>query len=221
MRTRALSVGGFFLLLLTLAAMPAQRVNAEDLAPTCYDQRTQQHLVATRWLTAPGTLVGTNKRDVLVGSTGVDTIKGLGGNDVICTIPDGETELGVDVVDSGAGDDYVNGIAIANGGTGNDYLVLHWTESKGYGGPGSDTILFNGGLGDGGSGNDLVVGYSSQVVLGGSGKDKVANFHGTVQMDCGSGSDSYVADAGSDVGRCENDADPCAFPNFNGTFPRC
>jgi Ca2+-binding RTX toxin-like protein len=218
---RALSVGGFFLLLLTLVALPAQRAEANGLAPTCYDQRTQQHVVATKWLTEPGLLVGTNKRDVLVGSTGADTIKGLGGNDVICTTPNVSDETGIDHVDAGGGDDYVNGIAIAHGGTGKDYLVLHWIESEGYGGPGNDTILFNGGLGDGGSGNDLVVGYSSAVVLGGSGNDKVANFFGTGLMDCGSGTDSHVADDGSAVRRCEKDADPCAFPNFNGTFPRC
>jgi hypothetical protein len=68
---------------LTVSVSPARAV----VAPTCYDRITDQVLTATKWLDAPGTLVGTSSRDVLVGSAGSDTIKGIGGNDVICTEP--------------------------------------------------------------------------------------------------------------------------------------
>jgi hypothetical protein len=216
MRMRALSVGGFFLLLLTLVAMPAQRVAADDPAPTCYDQRTDQIFTATKWLTTPGPLVGTNKRDVLVGSTGIDTIKGLGGNDIICSSPsDGDETFG-DAIDAGTGDDYVRGMGIVDGGTGNDYIVLHWIESQAFGGPGHDQILMNGGLGDGGSGNDLVVGFGAHTLLGGSGTDKVGNMDGAPLMDCGSGTDSYYAGDASPVRRCEKPVSSCQFPFFNG-----
>jgi hypothetical protein len=202
-----------------MLVMPASQAFAGSVAPTCYDQRTQQTFTATKWLDAPGTLVGTNKRDVLVGSPEGDIIKGLGGNDVICTTPDSGTEFGeIDIVSGGAGDDYINGIAIADGGTGNDYIVLHWTASEAYGGPGNDTILLNGGLGDGGSGNDLVVGFFAHTLLGGSGTDKVGNIHGNPLMDCGSGTDSHYANGASPVRRCEKQASQCDFPNFNGTL---
>jgi hypothetical protein len=202
------------LALLTLVIVPTQSVGAVPDAPTCYDFRTQQTVTATKWLDAPGTLLGTNKRDVLVGSTGADIIKGLSGNDVICTTPDGANDLDIDTVDGGPGDDSIYGIAHADGGTGGDYIYVFWTGSTVNGGAGNDRIVaVSGAKANGGSGSDIVVGLNAGELWGGTGSDQVGSIisGGYTKMDCGSGTDSYAEDGAATIRRCENTTSTCVF----------
>jgi Ca2+-binding RTX toxin-like protein len=89
---------------------------------------------------APGTLIGIPGRDFLVGSTGSDTIEGLGGDDVISTEPFGGLPGAPDSVDGGSGRDRILGVGHLKGGSGGD---------TGFNFAGSPTI-------DSGSADDLV-----------------------------------------------------------------
>jgi Ca2+-binding RTX toxin-like protein len=110
-------------------------------------------------------LTGTSEADVIrdhtVAATGVNTINGLGGNDIL-------------ISDSNAAS-----ITVLNGGEGNDVLSGGVRDQL-FGGNGSDTLLaaFGNAYLSGGSGNDLLInaylGAASDLavtMLGGSGVD--------------------------------------------------
>lgn len=168
--------------------------------PTCYDQITDQILTATKWLDAPGTLVGTPGRNVLVGSPESDTIKGLGGNDVICTEQNTVQFPQGDLVDAGPGHDSIIGFGRLYGGSGNDVINF----------PGTD------GIADGGSGDDVITGFALGLgggvtkLLGGSGNDVINNNGGISLIDCGTGRDLVVnaTDPAEEVRNCERTAAP-------------
>ena len=105
---------------------------------------------------------GTDGNDLILGSSGNDTINGNGGNDCIVA-GDGDDQIdggpGNDVILAGPGDDgggslwemigcWLFDVCAVRGGDGNDII---------YGGPGNDGL--SGGAGadriDGGSGNDI------------------------------------------------------------------
>jgi uncharacterized delta-60 repeat protein len=108
-------------------------------------------------------LKGTSRADVIVALGGDDTISGLGGNDVIC---------------GGSGNDKITG------GSGND---------REYGEAGKDTL--SGGDGkdklSGGAGDDKLSGGGGKDALsGGAGKDKLSGGGGKDSLSGGSGKDS-------------------------------
>jgi Ca2+-binding RTX toxin-like protein len=177
-------------------------------APTCFNYRTQTVLTATKWLTTPGTLVGTPGDDVLVGTLQSDTIKGLAGNDVICSSPFETGQTGApDTIDGGSGNDDIVGRGDLNGGTGSDFVLVIFFGSHATGGSGNDTVIGSfGGVADGGNGDDQVEsGFGGAGALyGGSGSDTVLNLVGTDRIDCGTGSDRVFANGATDVRRCEN-----------------
>lgn len=194
-----------------------------DTPPTCQNLITGREVTATKWLDAPGTLIGTAGPDVLAGSTGSDVIKGLGGNDIICTQP-AFTVGDPDVVEGGTGNDQIGGYGtlrggagsdiistgtggFADGGTGNDDLIAVQGGSA-SGGAGDDKVkAFDGGSADGGSGNDEVAGFNA-ILLGGSGNDFVSIYipgYAATRIDCGSGRDTYAPELTTDVRRCETD----------------
>lgn len=152
------------LLVAALTAAPAHPANAA--APLCKGAQ------ADKWLDSPGTLTGTGARDVLVGSAGADRIFGLGGNDLICTAPDGVSTTAGDYIEAGQGDDEV--------------LADFSASDTVYGGSGDDTISTQG-LVDGGSGRDIIC--CSGTVRGGSGDDAIFGGRADSTFEGGSGSD--------------------------------
>jgi Ca2+-binding RTX toxin-like protein len=105
-----------------------------------------------------GTINGTPKNDVIIGSGGDDIINGGGGDDIICG------EGGADIIDGGTGDDILFGEA--------DYYDYV------YGNVGPDTIY-------GGSGDDAIYDFAhSSVISGGSGRDYI-NAYGQLSGDGG------------------------------------
>jgi Ca2+-binding RTX toxin-like protein len=169
-------------------------------APTCYDQIADQVLTATKWLDSAGTLVGTPGRDVLVGSPESDTIKGLSGNDVICTEPNTVPFPQNDLVEAGSGHDSILGFGRLYGGSGNDVINFPGTE----------------GIADGGSGDDVITGFALGLgggvtkLLGGSGNDVINNNGGISLIDCGTGRDLVVnaVDTAEVVRGCERTGAP-------------
>lgn len=104
------------LLVAACLARPGRQAVAAD-PPVCFD--FWGGLVsATRWLDAPGKLVGTSGADVLVGSTGADVNEDLGDDDIICSEPIGSDGMD-DRIDAGADDDTIGGSAQVFGGSGN------------------------------------------------------------------------------------------------------
>jgi VCBS repeat-containing protein len=148
-------------------------------------------------------------QDVFIGGSGVDTLLGTGGSDVILlddtrsgALQSGPRLSGIEVINTGDGDDvvdltsrrYAYGDVTIDGGSGNDVL---WSSSGAdslFGGTGSDRL--DGGAGkdylSGGSGNDtLNGGYMEDILQGGSGNDSLEDVSPTASslLDGGSGSD--------------------------------
>ncbi len=135
---------------------------------------------------------GTARDDVLLGGPGADTLRGLGGNDVLWGLRQaGLTSTQPDVISAGAGDDTVYGgpgPQRISGGSGDDFLE---------GGLGDGTI-------DGGSGNDTIRlrGGGDVRVRAGAGRDTIyarGASRGTVG--CGAGRDVAYVDGGDVVAR--------------------
>jgi hypothetical protein len=64
------------LVLFAVLAGTAQPSRAADTALTCFGRQAT--------ITGSATIIGTKRDDVIVGSLGMDSIGGLGGNDRIC-----------------------------------------------------------------------------------------------------------------------------------------
>jgi hemolysin type calcium-binding protein len=102
------------------------------------------HGIKATLIAGGGLTKGTEKRDIVVGTTGPNTIKALGGNDLVC----------------GAG-----GKDRVYGGAGKDRLLGQAGADKLYGQAGRDQLL-------GGTGRDLLVGGAGRdALLGGPAKD--------------------------------------------------
>jgi hypothetical protein len=145
---------------------------------------------------APCTITGTNRNDVLNGTPGNDVLNGTPGNDVIC---------------GGRGDDQIYGLDgadVLKGEDGNDLLV---------GGMGYDLLVGGRGIDDlgGEAGNDTLRGDDNTDTLnGGAGSDAVFGDAGADTLntqdgasandsaDGGDDSDSCVFDSGDFVTSC-------------------
>ena len=148
---------------------------------------------------AGGARAGTARDDVLLGGVGSDTLRGLGGNDVLWGLRTaGLTSSLPDVIEGGPGDDTVYGgpgPQRIRGGAGDDFL-----ES----GIGDGTI-------DGNSGDDTIRlrGAGSVRVRAGAGRDTIyarGASRGTIA--CGDGRDVVYVDAADRTTRdCERVVD--------------
>ena len=209
MRGRLLVSVGLLLAAVAASGAWSGRAIAQQDVPFCYDLRTDQELAATQWLEEPGTLTGTNGRDVLVGSDGDDVINGLGGNDVSCG-----ADLGVPPDDDTADADFTiedddfspPGFDTINGGSGNDSIAGTGTLD---GGTGSDVIL--NALGRRIVDTEVIDDDEEYVTItlrGGTGNDELSDglYLGTgveVVLDCGPGNDKYQASGSTEVINCE------------------
>lgn len=127
-----------------------------------------------------GPQFGTDKGDSINGSTGNDTIYGLGGDDSITGDAGNDIlfgNVGIDNLDGGVGDDSLFGGKEADtliGNSGNDLLSGNNDLDILLGGDGNDTI-YGGKEGDiliGGDGDDLLRGDLGEDLLnGGAGSD--------------------------------------------------
>lgn len=132
--------------------------------------------------------VPTAGHDVILGTTGPDTINSLGGVDFVCALG------GDDVLNGGPGDDLLvgmNGDDTINGGSGGDFAL--GDLDFGSGTPGNDTINV-------GDGNDYVdAGGGNDQVQGGPGADQVVGRGGTDTIHGGDGDDSMSGSNGNDT----------------------
>jgi len=137
--------------------------------------------------TSSGTVEGTDKHEVIMGSAGADTLMGGGGNDHLYGVSPSGGADGSDLLSGGDGSDYLQGNA------GNDTL---------YGGKGSDRI--NGGADDdiayGDGGNDSINGNrGNDRLYGGDGNDQLRGGQGDDSLDGGEGNDTLQGDLGRDT----------------------
>jgi Ca2+-binding RTX toxin-like protein len=135
-------------------------------------------------------IIGSEGRDLVLGTAGNDVVDAGGGDDLIFA------GSGNDIVDGGAGDDEIHGGAgddQLNGGEGDDTLYGEDGDDILAGGQGNDTLF--GGMGDdildGGNGHDLLVGGAGNDILdGGDGNDRLVG---------GAGNDTLIGGAGNDI----------------------
>lgn len=122
---------GWLLLMTLLAIAPAGALalsgNAQDSSQSCLGR------AATLTAVAGKELNGSPRRDVIVGSGGIDRIEGGGGNDLICA------GAGADVVSGGDGNDRILG------GAGTDFLRGNAGDDRIEGGKGRDRCRGGGG----------------------------------------------------------------------------
>jgi Ca2+-binding RTX toxin-like protein len=211
------------LLTAALAALGQSPASANgNGAPYCFDPVANAYVQATKWLEAPGTLVGTSTRDVLVGSTGSDVIEGKTGDDVICgqpldpdagegTIFPSLVDWQADTINAGSGNDAVIGSGNVKGGSGDDSLIV--TGGPISGESGNDRISFISSspadiVIDGGSGRDKIFSNGAITLLGGSGGDLIVDYWGAQRIDCGPGRDTADSAGSPVVRRCERVVTP-------------
>jgi Ca2+-binding RTX toxin-like protein len=156
-------------------------------------------------ISGSGTIKGTGKRDVIVGSPGDDDIDGGGGNDLICG------GAGNDTIKGGGGDDEIYGETASSVGNpnqpgGNDTIDGGSGDDQIFGEGGNDNI--DGSSGDdfatGNAGNDIVSGSANDdtlfggmgmdVVNGDSGDDNLFGTFGNDTLNGGSGNDFLDGD---------------------------
>ena len=114
------------------------------------------------------------------GGSGIDTIDGGLGNDLIFG------EDGSDIIDGGLDDDAILG------GRGNDTITGGGGNDAITGDSGNDTI-------QGGSGNDFILGgRSNDILRGGPGDDSIDGGIGNDQLFGGPGADIYTPSVGDD-----------------------
>jgi Ca2+-binding RTX toxin-like protein len=176
----------------------------------------------------PDTINGTSGPDVIAGLGGDDRIDGAAGDDIICGGAGNDVIQGSlgndqlsgqgdnDTLYGNIGDDYLDGgeggccnVATNSGddklygGDGND--TLHTSDfpvtgNELYGEVGNDTLyLWSGGLGSGGTGDDVLYQYTKNATMSGdSGNDQLTNWDDgganaeSVSMDGGTGDDQLV-----------------------------
>jgi Ca2+-binding RTX toxin-like protein len=131
---------------------------------------------------------GGNSGSVILGTSGVDVIDGLGGDDTICGREGGDT------INGGIGEDHLLG------NDGADTLDGDGDDDVLQGGKGADAI-------DGDTGDD--------IIHGGDGGDSILGHAGANQVACGDGND--FADGGVDPG-AEDDVLLDALCDFNVNF---
>jgi serralysin len=152
--------------------------------------------------------LGTDLRDVLLGSDGADRVTASGGDDLVAS------GLGHDSIDAGAGDDEVwsgQGNDLVLGGDGGDRLYLEEGNDTAEGGAGADLMageegddLLRGGAGDdtldGGAGADTIdTGHGDNLAFGGADGDLLLGGDGQDLLDGGAGSDTLDGGAGADL----------------------
>jgi Ca2+-binding RTX toxin-like protein len=152
-------------------------------------------------------IVGTNRRDTIVGSRFADRIFVFGSPDIV------SSGRGRDCVEGGTGNDPIHG-DLGNdtlyGRKGKDKLDGGLGHDKVYGGPGRDRVLA--GLGKdrlfGGPGGDKISGRGGgDRISGGGGNDRIyADFRGNRdRIKCGKGHDVVMADRYDVISRdCES-----------------
>jgi Ca2+-binding RTX toxin-like protein len=147
------------------------------------------------------TLVGGWQDDTIDGGAGHDYINGSYGNDSLIGGTGNDTIYGQETSIESSGDDTIHG------GIGNDVLYGGRGNDEIYGGPGNDYIVVeptddgrnevaiyghrSGGLGDGGEGND--------TLLGGVGKDTLKGGYGNDSLSGGAGNDLLEGGADDDT----------------------
>jgi hypothetical protein len=125
-------------------------------------------------------LIGTPMGDRMEGTSSIETILGLDGDDCI------NGGGGNDTIDGGSGKDELHG------NSGDDRLAGNRGSDFLYGDGGADTIM-------GESGNDLLNGGSGNDTLdGGRGKDRMGGVTGNDQLDGGDNDDSLDGGKGND-----------------------
>ena len=155
-------------------------------------------------------LTGTTGNDVIIGTSGADTINGLGGADLICG---GD---GNDTINGGSGKDLIFGEAgadVINGGNGKDNISGGSGQDDLSGGKGNDSI-------SGGKGNDRIAGSKGADKLrgnngndrltGGKGNDVLQGNDGDDILNGGNGNDGLDGGAGLDEHNGGNGSDSCA-----------
>lgn len=199
----------FLVVFAVLAAMVTfaapHRADAKSV-PTCKGK------VATIVMTAgvPVTVNGDN--EVVVGTSGADSITVNGYNVLVCAFG-GDDSVYLygedDVAYLGAGNDcgYAQNGSQLYGESGNDELTVD--DAYANGGSGDDGIsVCDGGVGDGGSGNDWISGWGAWSLYGGSGNDNVESHYTGDTVDCGTNVDNYSTDGYEQtLKRCENNVD--------------
>ncbi|WP_188873303.1 Ig-like domain-containing protein, partial [Iodidimonas muriae] len=141
---------------------------------------------------------GTDRSDLLMGSSGDDHIIGLGKSDLLIG-RSGDDHLegndGDDILFGGSGKDRLEGGSgndILSGGSGNDHLEGNDGDDILFGGSGSDRL-------EGGSGNDILSGGSGNDSLdGGDGNDHLIGGVGNDRLDGDAGNDHLSGGAGND-----------------------
>lgn len=132
----------------------------------------------------------TNTSDVILGTTGDDIIRGLGGDDIICG------GSGRDRIWGGGGDDLIFGgfdIDRIVGGPGNDTIHGDGGSDRIEGGPGDDVL-------NGDSGADRISGDGGDdVINGGGGQDRIWGDTGDDTIQGSHQSDRLYGGAGDDV----------------------
>jgi Ca2+-binding RTX toxin-like protein len=126
-------------------------------------------------------IIGTNRRDTLVGGAGNDTLFGLGRDDLLIG------NQGNDFLVGGRGNDTLFG------GDGDDLLFGNQGNNRLFGGSGDDRLF-------GGRGNDrLNGGDGNDRLFGGRGNDRLNGGSGDDTLDGGRGRDTLVGGAGQDA----------------------
>ena len=122
-----------------------------------------------------------------IGTNGADSFNGAAGNDVLCGLG------GPDTIKGGYGNDVIVG------GGGNDTLDGGYGDDTVNGSTGNDTV-------DGGYGDDILIGGPGvDTLTGGYGNDLLDALDGTrdTMADCGSNTDTLIADAVDPRKACE------------------
>jgi hypothetical protein len=156
-------------------------------------------------------IIGSAFGDALAGGSGVDIIKGRGGDDVINlgdgrddTWEQGQGGAGNDMIRQGSGASRLyggQGDDVLDGGAGRDLLWGGDGDDALYGGAGDDTLSGDAGLDvmRGGEGNDVLFGGTfADRLFGQGGDDHLFGGDGNDVIFGGAGNDSLVGGAGGD-----------------------
>ncbi len=154
-----------------------------------------------------GTLRGTDRLDVMIGTEGPDTIYGYATSDYVCGLGGDDviyTHEGQDDIWGGDGNDTIYAGVSGDdvwGGAGDDYIDLGEGTDTAVGGEGNDTII--GGTGqdymEGNAGNDrLEGGDGDDRSYGGAGDDLIYGHNGNDRLYGEGGNDTIYGNDGDD-----------------------